>query len=93
MMAQERAFPEEAAVAPSVPPPVDGGTGSVESLGTLVDGLLGDRAAAGELEGKVGGVVGAETPQDPPPSDAPAPVPDGTGTSTRGGRPGGSKKL
>jgi len=73
-----------------VPPPVPGGTTYLESLGRWVDNLLGDerihQAAQRELAPSY--LQEEEAPQDPPPSEPPPPVPDGTGTSTRGGRPG-----
>lgn len=73
-----------------IPPPVRGGTSYVESLGRWVDNLLGDermhRAVQRELAPSYLGEK--EAPPDPPPSEPPPPVPDGTVTSTRGGRPG-----
>lgn len=73
-----------------VPPPVFDGTAYLESLGRFVDDFLGDarirRKVADELEALM--LRENEMPPDPPPSEPPPPVPDGTGTSTRGGRPG-----
>jgi hypothetical protein len=70
-----------------VPPPVAGGTGYHESLGRWVDDLFGDRrqreAAAHRLES----MLSDEIPDDPPPSEAPAPVPGGTEPVTRGDKP------
>lgn len=71
-----------------LPPPVPGGTMYLESLGRWIDNLLGDerirRAAQRELSPQY--LREDEAPKDPPPSEPPPPVPDGTGTSTRGGR-------
>lgn len=72
-----------------IPRPVPGGTGHIESLGRWIDDLLGDardrRKAAAALEPLL--LKEEEMPPDPEPSEAPPPVPDGTGSSTRGGRP------
>jgi len=77
-----------------MPPPVPGGTMYLESLGRWVDNLMGDerthRTAERELAPRY--LQQEQVPQDPPPSEPPPPVPDGTGTSTRGGRPGGRRR-
>ena len=82
----EQAEPDEL----RFPAPVPGGTMYLESLGRWIDNLLGDerihRSAKQSLAPRYLGED--EAPQDPPPSEPPPPVPDGTGTSTRGGRPG-----
>jgi hypothetical protein len=62
----------------------------LESLGRWVDDLLGDARTRRLVdEGLEPMLLGEdEMPTDPPPSEPPPPVPDGTGTSTRGGRRG-----
>src|SRR5688572_9848970 len=73
-----------------IPPPVPGGTMYVESLGRWVDKLMGDERIHREAQEELAPhyLREDETPKDPPPSEPLPPVPDGTGTSTRGGRPG-----
>lgn len=72
-----------------IPPPVPGGTGEVESLGRWIDNLLGDARIGRRVEAKLRPhyLREDELPDDPPAEEPPPPVPDGTGTSTRGGRP------
>ena len=72
-----------------IPRPVPGGTMHLESLGRFIDNLLGDHRVRRDVaqEQELHLLQAAEMPPDPPPSEPPPPVPDGTGTSTRGGRP------
>jgi len=83
------------------PTPVPGGSEHVESLGTLVDRLLGDRRVRNNAEASVSGQVmeadgegdsdlsggqGAPTPSAPPP-----PVPGGNESVTKGKDPPGER--
>jgi len=62
-----------------VPPPVEGGIEHLESLGRVIDNLMGDalmrRNVRRRLEPHF--LKDHEMPEDPPPSEAPPPVADG----------------
>jgi hypothetical protein len=79
-------YPEQGVNA-LIPPPVEDGTDELESLGTFIDNLLGagrdHRAVLATMESLIDR---DHEPKDPPPVEAPSPVPDGTETETRGGR-------
>ena len=72
-----------------VPPPINDGTETQQSLGRWLDDLLGDRRARVASRRNLAALVMAEEekPDDPPPSEPPPPVPGGTETITKGGRP------
>ena len=72
-----------------IPPPVPGGTDHLESLGSLVDGALGDRRIRRAVEAEMTSLAlaGPNGPTDPEPVQPPPPVPGGTDTESRGGRP------
>jgi len=84
------------------PTPVPDGSEYVESLGTLVDRLLGDRRVRKNAEASVFGQVmeadgeGDSDPsggQDAPsPSDPPPPVPGGNESVTKGKDPAGERR-
>lgn len=71
------------------PPPVDGGTEYIESLGRFVDDLMGDsrmrERTRRELEPFY--LRDEEMPEDPPPVEPPPPVPGVTEDITRGDEP------
>lgn len=84
----------------TLPSPVPGGSESVESLGSLVDRLLGDRRARKDAEASVsfGPLVEADDQGDsassggqsaPTPSAPPPPVAGGNETVTKGQDPPG----
>jgi hypothetical protein len=81
-------------VAPSLPPPVDGGTDHIESLGGWVDRVLGDRRIRRRVHSDhIGFVMRTEdAPDDPEPAHAPEPVPDGTEIITKGEGPPGEQR-
>ena len=63
-----------------IPRPVPGGTHEIESLGWFVDDVIMglsriDRRIDREMEPRL--LREDEMPEDPPPSEAPPPVPDG----------------
>jgi hypothetical protein len=65
------------------PPPVPDGEQTFESLGNVVDRLVG----TARLERQADKIVSREStaePKDPPPSEEPPPVPDGDDVITRG---------
>lgn len=84
------------------PAPVPGGSESVESLGALVDRLLGDRKVRKDAEASVSGPVmevDEEGDSDssggrvaPSPSAPPPPVPGGNESVTKGKDPSGDKR-
>lgn len=74
-----------------IPRPVPGGTENIESLGSFIDNaLMGhartDRQVERQLEPLL--LDDGEAPEDPPPSQAPPPVPGGEEPITKGGQPG-----
>lgn len=81
-------------------PPVEGGTGYVESLGSWIDNLMGDRRIRKDASARVAAHVdeinrqhgrgdsGKPLSSSSPPTQPPPPVPGGTGTETKGGKPG-----
>ncbi|MGH2527860.1 MAG: hypothetical protein ACRDH0_00720 [Actinomycetota bacterium] len=73
-----------------LPRPVPDGTEHIESLGHLIDNLMGDarirKAVERELEPLYLKEDGA--PEDPPPVELPEPVPGGTEEIVGGGKPG-----
>ena len=78
-----------------IPRPVPRGTESVESLGSFIDDVVmgharTDRRVAREMEHLL--LAEDEAPQDPPPSEAPPPVPGGDEPVTKGGKPDGEKR-
>lgn len=96
-MALERKTPHTApATGASIRPPVEAGTDTSESLGDLIDNLMGDRKAArAGLEAALELVNAGEpeTPHvpdpaeplpDPEPAEAPPPVEEGTEVEHRG---------
>ncbi len=87
----------------TLPSPVPGGSESVESLGSLVDRLLGDRTIRQNAEASIsfGPLVGADDQDDtdssggqdaPAPSDPPPPVPGGNESITKGKDPPGESR-
>lgn len=81
-------------------PPVVGGTGHVESLGRWIDDLMGHSKIQRQVQQEIADLMSAvnngsdERPQqspapqpDPPKTEAPKPVPGGTGTEEKGGKP------
>ncbi len=85
------------------PPPVPGGSESVESLGSLVDRLLGDRRVRKDAEASVslGPLMEADEQGDsdssggqgsPSRSAAPPPVPGGNESVTKGKGPPGERR-
>jgi hypothetical protein len=89
-MATEKAVPiSDEGGTVKIPPPVDGGTEYLESLGRWVDNLMGDarerRAAGRRLEPIT--MSDDDAPEDPPPAEIPSSVPGGTEVITRGGKP------
>jgi len=89
-MATEQRLDEIEEVAPSrAPQPVEGGTEHLESLGRFIDDLMGDarqhRRVAEELRPLL--LRDEEMPVDPPPSEAPPPVPGGSEPVPRGDEP------
>ena len=84
------------------PTPVPGGSEYVESLGALVDTLLGDRKVRKDAEASVSGpVMEADEEGDsdspggqvaPSPSAPPPPVPGGNESVTKGKDPPGEKR-
>jgi len=73
------------------PPPVAGGTEHRESLGRWVDDLMGDRRIHETVSADLRDVLSENVPDDPPPSQAPPPVPGGTEPVTRGAKPAETK--
>lgn len=79
-----------------LPPPVDGGTGSYGSRGRFIDWLMGDQRIRARARDRYEALFGAASendggpqpspPDEPPPTQLPPPVPDGTGSETRGAR-------
>lgn len=62
-----------------LPPPFEGATRTIQSLGRWVDDLLGDRRAR-KAAGRALAAIGyVDEIHDPPPSEPPPPVPGGTG--------------
>ncbi len=87
----------------TLPPPVPGGSESVESLGTFVDWLLGDKRARKDAEAFVSSWLASEADQQngsdssggqdaPSPSAPPPPVPGGNESVTKGGNSPGEKR-
>ena len=84
------------------PSPVPGGSQSMESLGALVDRLLGDRRFRKDAEASVFGLgIAADDEVDressegqgaSSPSAAPPPVPGGNESVTRGKEPPGERR-
>jgi hypothetical protein len=74
-----------------LPPPLPDGSEHLESLGRWVDNLFGDarihRAVDQELDRIT--LTDQDVPEDPPPAEPPAPLPDGSEVITRGGEPPG----
>lgn len=72
-------------------PPVEGGTTSFSSRGSLIDRLMGDKKIQSEARAMADELVlrsrdsGQKPPADPAPSPLPPPVPGGTSTETKGG--------
>lgn len=76
--------------APSrAPQPVEGGTEHLASLGRFVDDLMGDSRLRERIRRESEGLFlrDDEMPDDPPPTEAPPPVPGGTEDVTRGAKP------
>lgn len=76
--------------APSqAPQPVSGGTEPLASLGRFVDDLMGDSRLRELLRRESEGLFlrDDEMPDDPPPTEAPPPVPGGTEDVTEGAKP------
>lgn len=70
---------------PRLPPAVEDGTEYFESLGTFVDNLLGDRRMRRLAEERTNALFARdEDPGDPPPSESPPEVPEGTDVLTKG---------
>ena len=80
--------------AASVPPPVDGGTEHLESLGGLVDRMLGDGRIRRRVHSGHAGIVmrTEDAPDDPEPAQVPEPVPEGTEIITKGEDPPGEQR-
>lgn len=72
-----------------IPRPVPGGTMELESLGDFVDNLFGHARNRRKVERELEPFFlrDDEMPEDPPPEEAPPPVPDGTEHVTEGQRP------
>ncbi len=87
----------------TLPSPVPGGSESVESLGSLVDSLLGDQRVRKDAEASVafGPLMEADEQGDsdssggqgePSPSAPPPPVPGGNESVTKGKDPPGERR-
>ena len=72
-----------------IPRPVKGGTDSVQSLGRLIDNLLGDARDEAAADRKLEPMLlpEEEMPPDPPPAEIPDPLPRGDEEITKGGKP------
>jgi hypothetical protein len=89
-MASEPQVEEVEDLAPSrAPQPVEGGTEHLESLGRLVDNLMGVSRLRERIRRESEGLFlrDDEMPDDPPPTEAPPPVPGGTEDVTKGAKP------
>jgi hypothetical protein len=77
-----------------LPPPVPDGTTHFESLGTLLDNLMGDARRHRKSDRELASLWGREddAPDDPPPTDLPEPVPDGPEPLTKGDEPDAEKR-
>ncbi len=77
-----------------IPPPVPDGTERLEPQGRIMDVLMGhtrtDRRVLSEMSALV--LSEDEAPQDPPPSEAPEPVPDGTEPLQKGDPPDSERR-
>ena len=72
----------------SPPPPVPGGSYSVESLGRLWDNFMGDARQRAKAEREVPDGPDPATPEDPEPIEPPPLVEGGNEPHTRGADPG-----
>ena len=73
---------------PNIPPPVEGGTEHLESLGRIVDRILGDERMRRRVRRLNDELLRADdVPDDPEPAQAPEPVPGGTEPLTKDGDP------
>ena len=71
-----------------IPHPRPGGTYAVESLGSVVDTLMGERAIERRAARELGSLLVRDHAADePPPPEIPEPRPGGTEDITKGGRP------
>jgi len=69
-----------------LPPPVEDGRQYLESLGPLVDGLMGDKRAQDHADREVAKLVGeTPLPEEPEPTEPPPPVDEDNDVITRGG--------
>ncbi|MGH2595190.1 MAG: hypothetical protein ACRDH7_04425 [Actinomycetota bacterium] len=77
-----------------LPRPLEGGSYSVESLGRIVDGLLGhERAARGSAERLEPFLMRREDmPADPEPAQIPEPLPGGSEPATKSDDPSGERR-
>jgi len=79
-VARVEAEPDPKEPMPRIPRPVPGGTESIESLGRFIDDVLmgharTQRRIARDMEDHL--LTDEESPEDPPPSEVPPPVPGG----------------
>lgn len=77
-----------------IPPPVEGGTEFLGSLGRFIDDLFGDSRRRRRVNRELAPLLlrSDELPEDPAPSDPPPPVPDGNEDVTRGAKPGSQRQ-
>jgi hypothetical protein len=85
----DRRAPEAEPEQQKLPAPVPDGTTYFESLGTLVDNVMGDARRRRKSDRELAPLWGREddAPDDPPPADLPDPVPDGSEPLTKGDEP------
>jgi hypothetical protein len=74
MATQKRTEHEAEVVRPALPPPVEGGTGYLESLGSFIDNLFGDRRMRRHAEQRIAAMFDEAEVLDPSPSPIPPPV-------------------
>ena len=86
---------------PPLPAPVPGGSESVESLGSLIDRLMGDKKARDRAAAALnrwtliavdGGNQSSPTEEEPTPAVPPPPVPGGNESITKGDDPPGETR-
>jgi len=66
------------------PPPLSGGIDYHDSLGRLIDNLMGDRRDTKRAHEDMRDLISDEVPDDPPPSEVPPPIPGGSDPITKG---------